>query len=164
MLGLFKKLQKERVIDGVEISKNKKQKKAVKQRWCCPPPKQEKRKKKRGKKNKKKVELEKPSEQVSKFEIFQRWWHTMPEFVRYMRGGCNQSNNTVASVSSVSIFAFVDKEGIVTENQKYIDEVCVLNQQDEKVIIDFSHVSQIEDESSVYQNEGNQKQFDENKK
>lgn len=35
-------------------------------------------------------------------------------------------------MSSVSIFAFIDKEGIVTESQKFIDEVAVLNKRGEK--------------------------------
>lgn len=50
----------------------------------------------------------------------------------------------------MSIFAFVDKVGIVTENQKYIDEVAVLNQDGERVIIDFSHVVQATTETQVY--------------
>ena len=41
----------------------------------------------------------------------------------------------------MSIFAFIDKEGIVTENQKYIDEVAVLDQNNDQVIIDLSHVA-----------------------
>jgi fructose-1,6-bisphosphatase/sedoheptulose 1,7-bisphosphatase-like protein len=60
------------------------------------------------------------------------------------------SDNIVAQVSSVSIFAFVDKEGIVTENQKYIDEVAVVNDKQEKVIIDLSHQVQTTDERAVY--------------
>jgi hypothetical protein len=42
-------------------------------------------------------------------------------------------------MSSVSVFAFIDKEGIVTENQKFVDELAVVNEDEEKVILDLRH-------------------------
>ena len=65
------------------------------------------------------------------------------------------SDNIVAQVSSVSIFAFVDKEGIITQNQKYIDEVAIVNKDNQNVIIDLLHEDQTTDERQVYQTEGN---------
>ena len=60
------------------------------------------------------------------------------------------SDNIVAHVSSVSIFAFVDKEGIITQNQKYIDEVAIVNKDSQNVIIDLLHEDQTTDERKVY--------------
>lgn len=54
-----------------------------------------------------------------------------------MKSGCNQNKNYVALFSSVSVFAFIDKEGIVTENHKYIDEIAVVNEKEEKLVLDF---------------------------
>jgi len=34
----------------------------------------------------------------------------------------------VALISSVTVFAYIDKEGIVTESQKYVDEMALLKQ------------------------------------
>ena len=34
-------------------------------------------------------------------------------------------------MSSVSVFAFIDKQGIMTENQKYVDEIVVFNEKEE---------------------------------
>jgi hypothetical protein len=36
-------------------------------------------------------------------------------------------NNIFAQLSSVSVLAFVDKEGIITEIGNYIDELCVID-------------------------------------
>lgn len=81
------------------------------------------------------------SEQQNEFSMNKSLFKIIPEFWRFMRRGCNQSNNIVAQVSSVSIFAFIDKEGIVTENQKYIDEVTVIDSNNDQVIIDLAHVA-----------------------
>jgi hypothetical protein len=35
-------------------------------------------------------------------------------------------------MASVSIFAFIDKEGIVTESQKYADEIAIIDKKGEK--------------------------------
>ena len=43
-------------------------------------------------------------------------------------------------MSSVSQLAYIDKQGITTENQKYIDELVVFNEKEEKQVLDFSHV------------------------
>ena len=67
-----------------------------------------------------------------------------------MQDGCGMSDNIVAQVSSVSIFAFVDKEGIITQNQKYIDEVAIVNKDSQNVIIDLLHEDQTTDERKVY--------------
>lgn len=70
------------------------------------------------------------------------WRQKLGNFVtilRGLRGGFNHSSNIVAQLSSVSIFAFVDKEGIMTETQKFIDEVAVLSSKQQKVVIDLSH-------------------------
>ena len=35
-------------------------------------------------------------------------------------------------MASVSIFGFIDKEGIVTESQKYVDEIAIIDKKGEK--------------------------------
>ena len=46
---------------------------------------------------------------------------------RKMIEGINAYENTVAQMSCLTAFAFVDKASIVTEAQKYADEIAVLN-------------------------------------
>lgn len=43
--------------------------------------------------------------------------------------GINPNENIVAQMASLTIFAFIDKEGIVTEDLKYVDEIALLNEQ-----------------------------------
>lgn len=58
-------------------------------------------------------------------------------------------------MSSVSVFAFIDKEGIVTENQKYVDELAVFDEREERCILDFKHNSDATvREDEVYELEG----------
>ena len=45
----------------------------------------------------------------------------------------------MAQMSSVTVFAFIDKEGIVTESQKFVDEMAIIDEKEEKVIIDLTH-------------------------
>lgn len=42
-------------------------------------------------------------------------------------------------MASLTIFAFIDKEGIVTEDLKYVDEIALLNEIGEKQVIDLEH-------------------------
>lgn len=42
-------------------------------------------------------------------------------------------------MASVSVFAFVDKEGIVSEKDKYVDELAMINAKEQKVIHDLVH-------------------------
>lgn len=54
------------------------------------------------------------------------------KFWQLLRSGINPGDNIVAQMSSVSIFAFIDKEGIVTDSHKYIDEIVLMNWKGEK--------------------------------
>ena len=56
---------------------------------------------------------------------FSRFWQNL-------RAGVNPNDNIVAQMSSVSIFAFIDKEGIVTESHKYVDEIVMIDKKGEK--------------------------------
>ena len=56
-----------------------------------------------------------------------------------MKSGCGVNNNIVAQMSSVSVFAFIDKQGIMTENQKYVDEIVVFNEKEEAQVLDLLH-------------------------
>ena len=59
-------------------------------------------------------------------------------------------------MSSVSVFAFIDKQGITTENQKYVDELVIFNEKEEKEVLDLMHKEhQSVKEAQVYQVEGN---------
>ena len=64
-------------------------------------------------------------------------------------------------MSSVSIFAFIDKEGIVTESQKYIDEIVIINKKGEKTVLDVQHNNLIKREDKIYEFEEKHK-FKEN--
>ena len=63
-----------------------------------------------------------------------------------------------AQISSVSVFAFIDKQGVVTENQKYVDEIAIIDQNEEKVIIDLEHDQIASSENRVYKFEGSEEQ------
>lgn len=63
-------------------------------------------------------------------------WH---HFWHFVRSGSNHINNIFAQLSSVSVFAFVDKEGIITETGNFVDELCVINQQEKKEVFDLNH-------------------------
>ena len=58
-------------------------------------------------------------------------------------------------MSSVSVFAFIDKQGICTETQKYVDELAFLDGKEDRVILDLEHKEEIpEKEALVYSLEG----------
>mmetsp|Transcript_5318 Transcript_5318/g.8205 ORF Transcript_5318/g.8205 Transcript_5318/m.8205 type:complete len:133 (+) Transcript_5318:2222-2620(+) len=77
-------------------------------------------------------------------------WHNL-------RAGVNPSDNIVAQMASVSIFAFIDKEGIVTESQKFIDEVVLINKRGEKQVIDMLHSTLTKREDKIYDFEQKEK-------
>ena len=54
-------------------------------------------------------------------------------------------------MSSVSIFAFIDKEGIVTESQKYTDEIVLYDHNGKKQILDMRHDIQCKKEDQIYE-------------
>ena len=63
-------------------------------------------------------------------------------------------------MSSVSVFAFIDKQGIMTENQKYVDEIVVFNEKEEKEVLDLMHKdNDSPQQNEVYQAEGNSEEF-----
>ena len=53
-------------------------------------------------------------------------------------------------MSCVSVFAFVDKEGIISETGKYVDEVAVIDKQGGKVVLDLMHDSHVRREEEIY--------------
>lgn len=55
-----------------------------------------------------------------------------------------------AALSSVSILAFVDKEGIISETSKYVDEIGVINSNEQKIVFDLIHDSHVKNEEDVY--------------
>lgn len=66
-------------------------------------------------------------------------------------------------MSSVSVFAFIDKQGICTENQKYVDELAMLDPKENIINLDLTHqADNIPDkEVDVYSFEGQLKDFNE---
>ena len=60
-------------------------------------------------------------------------------FWKYMKSGCDQNNNIVAQMSAVSVVSYIDKQGITTENQKYVDELVVFNEKEEREVLDLMH-------------------------
>ena len=79
-----------------------------------------------------------------------------------MKSGSDQNTNIVAQMSSVSVFAFIDKQGICTENQKFVDELAILDAKESGIIIDLAHDSYIPDkEAQVYKYDGAKEEFTE---
>lgn len=48
------------------------------------------------------------------------------------------------------VFAFVDKEGIITEMQKYVDEVAIIDKKEQKVVMNMVHNNHVGTEEEVY--------------
>ena len=74
----------------------------------------------------------------------------LTKFWELYRRGIDPVNNLCAQMASVSIFAFIDKEGICTETQRYIDEVIVINKQREKQVLQLHHDPLIKKEDKIY--------------
>lgn len=76
------------------------------------------------------------------------WW--------FFKSGSDKHTNVVAQMSSVSVFAFIDKQGICTENQKYVDELAMLDPKENIINLDLTHqADNIPDkEIDVYNFEG----------
>jgi organic radical activating enzyme len=88
-------------------------------------------------------------------------WANFTKFQKNFLSGIDPGNNIVAQMASVSIFAFIDKEGIATESQKYIDEIVLINKKGEKQVLDMQHNALIKREDKIYEFEEKQK-FKEN--
>jgi hypothetical protein len=53
-------------------------------------------------------------------------------------------------MSCVSVFAFIDKEGIISETAKYVDEIAVIDKNNQKVVLDLAHDSHVSNEEETY--------------
>ena len=55
---------------------------------------------------------------IEEYEFKNRGFNraNMSKFWSFMKSGSDQNTNIVAQMSSVSVFAFIDKQGICTEN------------------------------------------------
>ena len=72
-------------------------------------------------------------------------------FLKKLIDGINHNDNKVAQMSSLTIFAFVDKTSIVTETQKYADKIAVLDEKGQKKVMDLMHESLARSEDQTYQ-------------
>lgn len=81
------------------------------------------------------------------------------KFLEYVISGSNHLNNKFAALSSVSskaslmrvlVFAFVDKEGIISETGKYVDEIGLIDNKEEKTVFDLIHDSNVKKEEEIY--------------
>ena len=84
-------------------------------------------------------------------------WHNLSKFWYYFLSGINPGDNIVAQMSSVSIFAFIDQEGIVTDSHKYIDEIVLMNKKGEKQVLDLIHNTLSKKEEKIYEFEEKEK-------
>jgi hypothetical protein len=84
------------------------------------------------------------------------------KFWEFYRSGCTHINNVFASLSYVSVFAFVDKEGIISEMSKFVDEVAVIDKKEQKVVLDMIHDTHAAREEEIYSFE-NQKLYKDNR-
>lgn len=48
------------------------------------------------------------------------------------------------------VFAFVDKEGIISEMSKYVDEMAVIDKKEQKVVLDMVHDTHAAFEEEIY--------------
>lgn len=48
------------------------------------------------------------------------------------------------------VFAFVDKEGIISEMSKYVDEMAVIDKKEQKVVLDLVHDTHAAFEEEIY--------------
>ena len=89
----------------------------------------------------------------------------MRNFWRFMLSGSDKNTNIVAQMSSVSVFAMLDKQGVCTENQKYVDELALLDANENIVNLDFTHQqSEVpEKEAKVYLFDGAEERFNRNR-
>ena len=55
--------------------------------------------------------------------IYKNW----AKFWEFYSSGCTHINNIFAAMSCASVFAFVDKEGIISETAKYVDEMACID-------------------------------------
>ena len=53
-------------------------------------------------------------------------------------------------MSCVSILAFIDKEGIISETAKYVDELAIIDKDNNKVVLDLVHASHVINEDEIY--------------
>ena len=94
---------------------------------------------------------------IEEYEFKNRGFNkaNLSKFWSFMKSGSDQNTNIVAQMSSVSVFAFIDKQGICTENQKFVDELAILDAKESGIILDLAHESCIpEKEVQVYKYEG----------
>lgn len=59
-------------------------------------------------------------------------------------------NNIFAALSCVSVFAFVDKEGIISEMAKYVDEMAALDREEKPLVLDLAHDTYVPHEEEIY--------------
>ena len=71
-------------------------------------------------------------------------------FKKMLLEGVSKRENYVGILSSATIFAFTDLEGIISENERYANELAVFDQQGKKVIIDLLHDPYVEFEEDIY--------------
>lgn len=65
-------------------------------------------------------------------------------------GVSRKEYNYVALLSSASVLAFIDCEGIVSENERYVNEIAMMDEKGKKVIIDLLHDPYVENEKDLY--------------
>ena len=53
-------------------------------------------------------------------------------------------------MSSISVFAFADKEGIISETAKYVDEIAVIDKLEQKTVFDLIHDAHVRKEEEIY--------------
>ena len=65
-------------------------------------------------------------------------------------GVSRKESNYVGLLSSASVIAFIDCEGIVSENERYANEIAMFDENNKKVIIDLLHDPYVEHEENLY--------------
>jgi hypothetical protein len=78
---------------------------------------------------------------------FKKNW---PTFKRMLYQGVSRKENYITILSSATIIAFADLEGIICESERYANELALFDENGKKVVIDLLHDPYVEFEEDIY--------------
>lgn len=72
-------------------------------------------------------------------------------FFKILKQGVQPTENKVAQMSCLTVLAFVDQASIVTEAQKHVDQLAVLDNDGKKQVLSLQHKTLLGSEEKTYQ-------------
>jgi len=76
--------------------------------------------------------------------------HNWPSFKKMIIEGVSRKENYVGILSSATIVAFTDMEGIINENERYVNELAMFDKGCKKVVIDLLHDPYVDFDEDLY--------------